>query len=237
MRLRRDWEELVRAKLAGLAIEPREKREVIEELAAHLDETYEELRGRGFAEEDAAQRALREVKDWHDLRRRIQIARKMKENIMNDRVRQFWFPSLLTLLSSMGLLMVIQSLGPNPWIVARRSGWSLIAPVAVIYLPWLFLLPLIGAVGAYLSNRAGGSQRAMFSSIVFPVLPYLAFFLLALPVTALFNESLGHNIMFLALFLGLLVWVVAPGAALLTGGALARTFLSRRSDARRIVSS
>ena len=156
---------------------------------------------------------------------------------MNDRVRQFWFPSLLTLLSSMGLLMVIQSLGPNPWIVARRSGWSLIAPVAVIYLPWLFLLPLIGAVGAYLSNRAGGSQRAMFASIVFPVLPYLVFFLLALPVTALFNESLGHNIMFLALFLGLLVWVVAPGAALLTGGALARTFLSRRSDARRIVSS
>ena len=156
---------------------------------------------------------------------------------MNDRVRQFWFPSLLTLLSSMGLLMLIQSLGPNPWIAARRSGWSLIAPVAVIYLPWLFLLPLIGAVGAFLSNRAGGSHRAMFASIVFPVLPYLVFFLLALPVTALFNESLGHNIMFLALFLGLLVWVVAPGAALLTGGVLARTFLSRRSDARRIVSS
>ncbi len=153
---------------------------------------------------------------------------------MTNRVKQFWLPSLLTLFLSMGLLMLIQSLGPNPWIAARRSGWSLIAPVAVIYLPWLFLLPLIGALGAYLSNRAGGSQRAMLTSIVFPVLPYFVFFLLALPVTVLFNESLGHNIMFIALFLGLLVWVVAPGAALLAGGVLARTFLSRRSDARGI---
>jgi len=233
----RDWEALVDGRLAGLVLEPAERAEVIAELVAHLMETCEEWRRQGLPEEEAERRTLSEVENWQDLRRRIQIARKMKENIMNDRVRQFWFPSLLTLLSSMGLLMLIQSLGPNPWIAARRSGWSLIAPVAVIYLPWLFLLPLIGAVGAYLSNRAGGSQRAMFASIVFPVLPYLVFFLLALPVTALFNESLGHNIMFLALFLGLLVWVVAPGAALLTGGVLARTFLSRRSDARRIVSS
>jgi len=156
---------------------------------------------------------------------------------MTNRVRQFWFPSLLTLLLSMGLLMLIQFLGPNPWIAARRSGWSLIAPAAVVYLPWLFLLPLIGAMGAYLSNRAGGSQRTMFSSIVFPVLPYLVFFLLALPVTALFNESLGHNIMFLALFLGLLVWVVAPAAALLTGGLLSKFFVSRRPDTRRVASN
>ena len=232
----RDWEALVEKHLADLSLDPAERAEVIAELAAHLEESCEELRRRGTTEEEAVRRTLSQVEDWQDLRRRIQTSRT-KENIMTSRVRQFWFPSLLTLLLSMGLLMLIQFFGPNPWIAARRSGWSLIAPVAVIYLPWLFLLPLIGAVGAYLSNRAGGSQRIMFSSIVFPVLPYLVFFLLALPVTALFNESLGHNIMFLALFVGLLVWVVAPGAALLTGGVLARFFISRRLDARRIVSS
>jgi len=229
----RNWEAIVEQQFNGLALEPAESAEVIAELAAHLAETCEEFRKQGMTEEEAARRTLSQVEDWQKLSRLIQKARK-KENVMTNRVKQFWLPSLLTLFLSMGLLMLIQSLGPNPWIAARRSGWSLIAPVAVIYLPWLFLLPLIGALGAYLSNRAGGSQRAMLTSIVFPVLPYFVFFLLALPVTVLFNESLGHNIMFIALFLGLLVWVVAPGAALLAGGVLARTFLSRRSDARGI---
>jgi hypothetical protein len=231
-----NWEAIVERQLNGLALEPAESAEVIAELAAHLAETYEELLRQGITEEEAVHRTLSQVEDWQKLSRLIRKART-KENAMTNRVKQFWLPSLLTLFLSMGLLMLIQSFGPNPWIAARRSGWSLIAPVAVIYLPWLFLLPLIGALGAYLSNRAGGSQRAMLTSIVFPVLPYFAFFLLALPVTVLFNESLGHNIMFIALFLGLLVWVVAPAAALLTGGVLARTFLSRHSDARRIVSS
>ncbi len=229
----RNWEAIVERQLNGLALEPAESTEVIAELAAHLAETCEEFRKQGMTEDEAARRTLSQVEDWQKLSRLIRKARK-KENVMTNRVKQFWLPSLLTLFLSMGLLMLIQSLGPNPWIAARRSGWSLIAPVAVIYLPWLFLLPLIGALGAYLSNRAGGSQRAMLTSIVFPVLPYFVFFLLALPVTVLFNESLGHNIMFIALFLGLLVWVVAPGAALLAGGVLARTFLSRRSDARGI---
>jgi len=95
-------------------------------------------------------------------------------------------------------------------------------------------LPVIGAMGAYLSRRAGGSRRAVFSSIVFPVLPYLAFFLLALPVMAIFNDRLAHNIMFGALFVGLFAWVLAPAAALLAGGLLTQFLLSRRLDSRRI---
>ena len=156
---------------------------------------------------------------------------------MTNRVKQFWLPSLLTLLLSMGLLMLIQVFGSHPWLVARKSGWTLVAPVAVVYLPWLLSLPLIGAMGAYLSNRAGGSQRAVFSSIVFPVLPYLVFFLMVLPVTAIFQDRLGHNIMFLALFVGLFAWVVAPGAALLTSGVLTQLLLSRRLDSRRVAGS
>jgi hypothetical protein len=96
---------------------------------------------------------------------------------------------------------------------------------------------LIGVMGAYLSNRAGGSQRAVFSSIVFPVLPYLAFFLVALPVMAIFNDQLAHNIMFGALFVGLFAWVLAPGAALLAGGLTAQFFLSRPLGSRRIAGS
>jgi len=232
----RDWEKLVGEHLAGLVLEPAERAEVIAELAAHLEEICEELRGREIMEEEAVARTLSHVEDWQKLRQRIQSA-KTKENVMTNRVKQLWMPSLVTMLLTMGLLALIQVFGPNPWIVARKSAWSLIAPVAVVYLPWILLLPVIGAIGAYLSSRAGGSRRAVFSSIVFPVLPYLVFFLLALPVMAIFNDRLAHNIMFGALFVGLFAWVLAPGAALLAGGLLAQTLLSRRLDSRRIVNS
>ncbi len=231
-----DWQALVRSQLDGLALQPHERAEVIEELAAHLEETFEGARRQGFAEQDAAQRCLSEVKDWRALRRRIQAARTM-ENIMTNRVKQFWLPSLLTLLLSMGLLALIQIFGPHPWMVARHSGWSLVAPVAVVYIPWLLSLPLIGAMGAYLSNRAGGSQRAVFSSTVFPVLPYLVFFLVALPVIAILNDRVAHNIMFAPLFIGLFAWVLAPGAALLAGGFLIQLFYARRLTSRRVVST
>jgi hypothetical protein len=229
----RDWEALVEERLTALELEPAERAEVIAELAAHLGETCEEWRRQGMTEEEAVRRTLSQVEDWQKLTRLIQTART-KENIMTNRVKQFWLPSLLTLLLSMGLLALIQVFGPNPWLVARKSGWSLVAPVAVVYLPWLLSLPLIGAMGAYLSNRGGGSRRAAFGSIIFPVLPYLVFFVVALPVMAIFNEHLAHNIMFGALFVGLFAWVLAPAAALLTGGLLIEFFLSRRLDSRRI---
>jgi len=221
-----DWRELVRQRLSGLELDAAEKDEVQSELAAHLEESCQELRRQGMTEQEALASTLSQVGDWQDLRRRIQIARK-KENSMTNRVKQFWLPSLLTLLLSMGLLMLIQVFGPNPWTREMKSGWSLIAPGAFVYLPWLFSLPLIGALGAYLSLRAGGSQRAMFSSTVFPVLPYLAVFLIALPVAWIVDKPVSHSIIFLALFVGVLAWVVAPGAALLAGGLLAKFLVSR----------
>jgi hypothetical protein len=231
-----DWQKLVCQRLSGLALEAAEREDICAELAAHLAETFEELRKQGMPEEEAVRHTLTQVEDWQKLSRLIQTART-KENVMTNRVKQFWLPSLLTLLLSMSLLMLIQVFGPNPWTVSRKSGWTFVAPVAVVYLPWLLSLPVIGAIGAYLSIRAGGSQQAVFSSIVFPVLPYLVFFVVALPVMAIFNNQLAHNIMFGALFVGLFAWVLVPGAALLAGGLLSQFLLSRRLDSRRIAGS
>ena len=110
-------------------------------------------------------------------------------------------------------------------------------PMVLFYIPWLLSLPLVGALGAYLSHRAVGSQRAIFSSIVFPVLPFLASILLVLPVSLIFDRFIGHNPSPIGLVMALLGWVLAPGVALLAGGLVAQFFLSRRSASRQAMSN
>lgn len=53
-----DWQELVRLRLSGLALDAAEKDEVHAELAAHLEESYEAFRKEGLAEHEGIQRAF-----------------------------------------------------------------------------------------------------------------------------------------------------------------------------------
>lgn len=228
-----NWFEHVRTRMASLDVEPCEQEEICAELAAHLEENFEGLRGSGIAEEEARIRTLSQVRDWDDLMRKIQNA-KSKENYMNDRVRQFWLPALLTLFLYMGSLMLIQLFGPDPVMIAKRNAWTYIAPVVVVYLPWILSLPFIGAIGAYLSSRAGGSQRTMFLSVLSPAVPYTIFFLIGMPMILLLNNRIRHNILFSALLAGLVAWVIGPSLALLAGALLAKLFLSRGSQAPRV---
>src|SRR6266852_3183843 len=131
----RDWEELVRTKLAGLAIEQGEKREVIAELAAHLEETCETLRRGGMPEQEAIQRALSQVPDWNDLRNKICTAR-IKENNMNSRVTRFWIPGLLTFVVSMSLLAAIEKFDPKPSVFYLGNDMRT-TPSLIFYIPWL----------------------------------------------------------------------------------------------------
>jgi hypothetical protein len=213
----RDWRQLVRQRLAGLAVEDSEVSQVIEELAAHLEEKYQALLKEGISEEDAARRALGQVGDWQDLKHKIESSRN-QEAYMTKRVAQFWLPAFVTLLLSMVLLAVIQIYGPNPWVTPMLGGRLRMTPVAVVYVAWLVFLPFIGALGAYLSKRAGAEPRAMFASILFPVFPYIAFFVIGLPIAIMLDDHIAHNIMIPAFFVGLTAWVIFPAAALLAGG-------------------
>src|SRR5579859_6496411 len=221
----RDWQALVGEQLRELSVAADEKQEIIAELAAHLEEVFDGLLRQGIAEEEAVRRTLSQAGNWQDLRLKIQATRS-EENLMTNRVRQFWLPGLLTLTLSMVLLMVIQFIGPKPLIVSTH-GWGMIAPVAVVYVPWLLLLFPIGAMGAYMADRAGASQRAAFLSIVFPVLPYLVLFIIAFPVALIVDDHVAHNIMLSALLMGLIAWVLLPGAALLVGGLPVQLLRSR----------
>jgi len=230
-----DWEEIVRRELAGLALGPEERREVVAELAAHLEETCEAMLRRGVSEDEALRRTLWQAGDWRHLRKRIQAARS-KEGSMTDRVRQWWLPGFVALFLSMMLLMANEFMGIKPLIVSAH-GSQLSAPVAVIYVPWLLLLVPIGAMAAYLAGQAGGSQRAMFVSTVFPVLPHLGFFLIVFPVVLILDDHVAHNIMTSALFMSLAAWVLLPGVALLAGGLPTQLLVSRRQGPRRIASA
>ncbi len=218
-----DWRQIVGQRLGGLALDAAEKEEVHAELAAHLEETYEALLREGMTRAAAVQHALGEVENWQDLRRKIQAART-KENIMNDRVRRLWLPGFLTFVLSAGLLALNQVFGPKPWALMRVGQ----PPIVLFFIPWLLSLPIVGALGAYLSHRAGGSRRAVFSSIVFPVLPFLGSILVVLPISLIFDRFICHNTAPISLVMALLGWVLAPGVALLVGGLATQFYFSRR---------
>jgi len=224
-----DWQELVRQELAGLALDLQQNREVIEELSAHLEETFEQFRREGRTESESAQLALGQVGDWMILRRRIQAARA-KEHLMTSRITQFWIPSMVTFVVAEGLLGLLQKFGPKPMIFA----WSGNLAVLQFYVPWLLTLPLIGAMAAYLSHRSGGTSRVVFSTVLFPALAILGLFLFVLPVALIVDRHIDPSIVATGFILGILGWVFVPAAALLIGGLPVYLFLSRHSTSRHI---
>jgi len=225
------WQDLVRQRLADLALEPHERSEVVEEIAAHLEECYEQFRKNGLPEVEAVRQALAQVNDWRALGSGIRSART-REVIMTNRVTQFWLPGLLTFVLSMGLLAVVQKYGSHPLILSLDKG----TPILMLYTSWLEVLPIAGAAGAYLSKRAGGSSRMILLSSLFPVLPFGVVFMIAVPVGLVIDHNVPYHIVlraFLSLILG---WVLVPGATLFAGGLLAK-FLFWRLDSLRVVSN
>lgn len=56
-----DWSRNVAHALAALGLRPEREREIADELAAHLEDRYCEVRGRGVADADARRIALSEL--------------------------------------------------------------------------------------------------------------------------------------------------------------------------------
>jgi hypothetical protein len=231
-----DWAQIVRERLATLALPDEDAAQVLDELAGHLEEAYQSLRNEGLSEQVAIVRVVEGVGDWRVLQRKIESSRN-KETIVNKRVTQFWFPAFLTLALSMVLLAVIQIFGPRPWVDPMPGGRLRMTPVAVVYVSWLIFLPFIGALAAYLSRRADGRTLAVFSAVVFPVFPYVAFFVIGLPLALILDDHVAHNITIPAFFVGLSAWVIFPAIALLAGGWPVQYFASRRLGASQVSGS
>jgi hypothetical protein len=200
-----DWSALVREHLGAIDLPPREAHEVIAELAAHLEDFYEEEIGNGCGESEAQQRALNQIIRSRQLAGNIQRA-KHKEEIMNTRTKQLWLPGLVSLAAAMGLLMILIQISLQPRFLGR-------SPLQMVLLPWLVLLPLCGAAGASLSRHGGGYRWARLVAGLFPtiVLLILGSILTALRLVILAQPSWWYGSV--AITLGIIV----PSTALLLG--------------------
>jgi len=221
-----DWQALVRRRLSGLTLGAEERDEVHAELAAHLEESYEVFCKQGLSEKEAVHRTFEQVADWRDLQHRIFIA-KRSGHPMQKRVHQLWIPGCLTMALSMVFLMTLQKLGFQPRIVSWGGPGS-----TFLYLPWLLSLPFLGALGAYISSRAGGSLGTMLLASIFPVLALTAAFFLMFPIGSILERIIGRQVSFSIVATALLRdgigLILVPGAALLVGGLLGRLLFSRR---------
>jgi hypothetical protein len=202
-----DWRALVREHLRPLNLPAQDQQEVVAELAAHLEDLYEEQLRNGRTESEAHKKAMNEVLQWRPLARNIQRA-KFKEGIMNTRTKQLWLPSLVSLTTAMLSLMYLTLLAVQPSLFYAHHA------VTVLYFPWLAALPLCGGAGAYLSRRAGGDRPARLASSLFPVATLLACFALVL-LDSIFVKGRGATVSAFLLFVW--CWVFIPGAALLLG--------------------
>lgn len=225
-----DWQKLVEERLGGLALEPEEKAEIIAELAAHLEDVCDAMRRQGVPKNEAVERALSQVGNWRQLQRRV-FAAKRREQFMRNRVRQLWVPGFLTMILSTLFLMMLPKLGFQPRLIG--SG-----PNAILfYGPWLLSLLLFGALGAYVSSRAGGSRGTVVLASVFPALALTGTFLFMFPIGFAIERIVGihedFGVVATALLKDGIDWIVVPGAVLLAGGLPVQSWMGRGARVQR----
>ena len=187
------------------------------ELANHLEDSYETHRAQGESEEKAVARVFEEFGDSTELARRIHGARRL-EGRSNDRIRQLWLPGLASLTAANLMLMSVTCASVQPRLVAERStAWFPGLALMAAYLPWLLTQPLFGALGAWLSHRAGGGRAMRLCAGLFPSIVMLACWGLVIPASAIAERNawvIQHPAFFA---LGAFAWVAPATAGLLLG--------------------
>jgi hypothetical protein len=206
-----DWKALVREYLGASEPISVEEAEVIAELSGHLEDLYGELRGKGMCESDATGQALGDMADWRGLLKRIRRA-KGKEGSMNHRTRTLWLPGLISLAGSMGWLAILQHLDLQPHMPWLHSGLPVIP-----YLVWLTTQPLFGAIGTYLSRRAGGERLAEIAASLSPSIVMLGLWCFVLAMSILVEKNVHVLQQWPLIFVGALVWAILPALSLLLG--------------------
>jgi hypothetical protein len=135
---------------------------------------------------------------------------------MHRRVHQLGIPALITLLfATLGAQLAPRILGVIG--IPATSVYFLGDKPIMVSLPWLAWLPLVGAVGAYWSRRAGGGWKERLLSALTPAISMWAIVQLTFIGLSLFMDSVIVAAEWMALFSLELGWVLAPAVALIIG--------------------
>src|SRR5262245_21873069 len=170
-----DFERLVADRLARLNLTPDERRGVIAEVCAHLEEFYRARVAAGSADPEGETRA--QVADWNRLRRRIQRARRDRMRI----ARTLVFPGLGALLLAwttfrLSVFYLVEAVACRPDMSLEPRSSDLISdPMCVMisanspaYFVWMATLPLAGALAATFARRAGARPAERLAAALFP---------------------------------------------------------------------
>jgi hypothetical protein len=122
---------------------------------------------------------------------------------------------LSTFLVSVSVQSVALSLPhPPPWVVPTRNGVSIVlAPL------WMLALPLVGALGAWLSARAGGNTRDRLLTALSPAWVNGSIVTLGVPLSMVIERHFSLRVKLTAYIAYMIAWCLVP-AVLLALGAL-----------------
>jgi hypothetical protein len=212
-----DWKVLVNERIGEIReLDARERERLVSELAAHLEDAFEARMAEGLPDEEAMRQTLESAANWRELRRGVRRAKAA--NRFNDRSRQIWMPSLVSLILANAVLMLFGTIALKPAPVTFQPlSWYPSVPLLLIYMRWIALQPLTGAIGAYLSYRAGGDRRARVIAGLFPSVVMCALWFGLIPISEIFVRNrfvLQHPFYFAA---GAIGWILVPGMALFLG--------------------
>jgi hypothetical protein len=201
-----NWHNIVEQRLKSCKLPRNIRDEVVDELAAHLDETYEHARQSGMTDAAAVRLALQEIGDWRVLAGNICRA-KYREDPMNYRSKTLWLPAMASTLGASLAMTALQ------WINLRHHHYLIGQVVMSFCWPWLATLPVIGALGAHLSRRAGGPVASRLLACLAPAL--WIFIMTALIEPILLWRVEISNLRYYCY--GATNWVLIPGSLLLLG--------------------
>jgi hypothetical protein len=206
-----DWRKIIRERLNRVTMTRQRREALVTELANHLEDFHAELIASGVTKAEATAKCLEQLNDIQQVAlaaRRVHLL----EDAMNQRSRTLWLPGLITLTLASVSLTVMQLFAFS----RPRVYWVNGVNVEVGVL-WLLSLVPCGALGAYLSRRAGGSRWNSLVVTLFPSLTMLGVFCVVLPI-AIFIEHNTYVIHHLGPFgLALLAWTIVPGVPSLLG--------------------
>ena len=144
---------------------------------------------------------------------------------MSMRVRQLWAPALTTFLVSLTVQSVALSVPQlPPWVFFTRNRVSVVlAPL------WMFALPFIGGLGAWLSLRAGGNARDRLLGALGPAWLGGSMVTLGVPLSMVIEHHFSLRTKLTAYLAYMVAWCLVPAVLLMLG---ALPWLGRKATMR-----